>query len=261
MKVRPSSRSRRSARPPVALVVLAVLVAVVWVLLSIGSTSTRRTIVLATGPQGSACSGFGPRYRQILQRSGFDLLLVPTNGGVDNLARLRDPHSGVNAAFVESGLTNREESPDLVSLGTVTLEPLWTFFRGQSQGTVAQQLKGKRISIEPEGSATRMLVRQFLALNNVDESSVELLGLAPEQSAEALIRGKIDVAFMLTSWQSPAVQELLHADGIVLVNHPRADAYVALSRNLVKVMFPMGLADLARNIPPADVQLLAQCAT
>jgi TRAP-type uncharacterized transport system substrate-binding protein len=131
------------------------------------------------------------------------------------------------------------------------------FFRAQTRGTVAQKLVGKRISIEPEGSATRVLARWLLALNGIDAASIDLLGLTPEQSAEALLRGEIDGLIMLTSWQSPIVQKLLVEDGIVLEGHPRADAYVARSPSWSKVVLPTGVADLARNIPPADVPLLA----
>jgi TRAP-type uncharacterized transport system substrate-binding protein len=225
--------------------------------LTIGNPFPPKTITMATGPEGSAYREYGLRYQEFFRRAGVDLRLVPTAGGFDNLSRLRDPGSGVSVAFVESGVTNRTKSPELVTLGAVTVEPLWLFFRGHPQGTVANRLVGKRISIEAEGSGTRVLARRLLELNGVADSSVTLLGLSPEQSAEALLRGEIDGAVMLTSWQSPAVRKLLAADGIVLVGYPRADAYVALLPILDKVILPQGVADLARNIPPADVPLLA----
>jgi TRAP-type uncharacterized transport system substrate-binding protein len=212
---------------------------------------------MATGPAGGAYEVLGARYREVLRRSGMDLRVVPTAGGVENLARLRDERAGVSVAFLESGLTDHEAAPDLASLGTVSIEPLWSFFRDTSRQGAARQLRGKRISVEPEGSATRVLARRLLALNRVDESSVVLLGLSPERSAEALLRGEIDGAVMLTSWRSPAVRRLLVADGIVLESYPRADAYVALFPSLSKVVLPTGVADLARNLPPTDVTLLA----
>ena len=225
--------------------------------LTVGNPFPPDALRMATGPEGSASYELGARYSEVLRRGGIDLQVIRTQGGVENLARLRDPASGVTVAFLESGLTSREESPELVSLGTVSLEPLWLFFRGQTQGDAARKLKGKRISIEPEGSATRVLARRLLALNAVAETSVVLLGFPPEQSAEALLRGEIDGAVMLTSWRSPVVRRLLIADGIVLEGYPRADAYVALFPSLYKVMLPTGVADLARNIPPKDVPLLA----
>jgi hypothetical protein len=102
-----------------------------------------------------------------------------------------------------------------------------------------------------------VLARRLLELNGVEEKRVELLGLTPERAAEALLRGEIDAAVLLTSWQSPAVRKLLAAEGITLVTYPRADAYVALFPQLNKLVLPTGVADLERNIPPADVTLLA----
>jgi TRAP-type uncharacterized transport system substrate-binding protein len=250
-------RTRRGPWIAGALVLLAVGGAAVWMALTQGRLFPPRTITVATGPEGSAYEVLGARYREVLRRSGIDLRVIPTAGGVENLARLGDDGSGVSVAFLESGLTDHESSPDLASLGTISFEPLWAFFRGTTRQGTARQLKGRRISVEPEGSATRVLVRRLLALNGVEESSVVLLGLSPERSAEALLRGEIDGAVMLTSWRSPAVRRLLVADGIVLESYPRADAYVALFPSLSKVVLPTGVADLARNIPPSDATLLA----
>ena len=240
-----------------AAVAVAVVAAAVWTLLTSKSILPPRMVIMATGPEGGANQEFGERYRSILAREGLDLRLLPTAGAVENLARLRDPRSGVSVAFVEAGIASKEESSDLVSLGAVSFEPLWFFFRGRSQAAAIQALHDKRISIGPEGSGTRVLARRLLALNGVDETRVELLGLSPEQAAEALLRGEVDAAIMLTSWPSPAVRKLLGADGIVLATYPRADAYVALFPSLSKLVLPTGVADLAKNIPPADVTLLA----
>jgi hypothetical protein len=164
----------------------------------------------------------------------------------------------VAIGFVEGGLARNGEFRDLASLGTVTIEPLWLFLRpvaGEVRGV--RWLEGKRIAIDRGGSATRMLVRELLSLNGLDEKNVSLMALPPEQAADALLRGEVDVAMMLTGWQSPVVRHLLVADGVMLESFPRADAYVARSRYLHKVVLPTGVADLARNIPDADVPLLA----
>ena len=257
MTASPNAAPRTGRGLILALVVLAIVGAIGWTVISIGNPFPPRTILMATGPEGSAYHEFGDRYREIMRRSGFDVRPLPTRGGVENLARLRDPASKVSVGFAQGGLTGHEASPDLASLGAVSIEPLWIFLRGSSQGTPAQKFAGKRLSIGAEGSATRVMVRQLLALNGIEESSLELLGLPPDESAELLLQGRIDGAAMLTSWQSPAVRKLLAADGIVLEGYPRADAYLALFPTLSKVVLPMGVADLARNIPPTDVTLLA----
>jgi TRAP-type uncharacterized transport system substrate-binding protein len=239
------------------LIVVAVLAAFGWMTLRVGSPFPPRVVVMATGPEGGAFAQLGARYRRILASTGVEVRLVQTAGGVDNLTRLGDATSAVDVAFVEGGLTSAEESPELVSLGTVALEPLWLFLRNRMQGSVAQALTGKRIAAGQEGSATRVLARRLLQLNGVDEPRVELRALTPERSADELLRGEVDAVVLLTSWQAPAVRRLLAADGIVLATFPRADAYVALFPALTKVVLPTGVADLARNIPPTDVELLA----
>jgi TRAP transporter TAXI family solute receptor len=251
------SRRRRTVVFVVAALIVAVAAAAVWTLLTSKSLFPPRTLVMATGPEGGAKQELGEHYRAILARAGLDLRLLPTAGGVENLARLRDPHTGVSVAFVEAGIASTDDSSELASLGTVSFEPVWLFLRDQSHTNPAQALQGKRISIGPEGSGTRVVARRLLQLNGLEETSVKLLGLSPERATEALLRGEIDAAVMLTSWQSPAVQRLLTTDGIVLAAFPRADAYVALFPLLNKLVLPTGVADLARNVPPTDVTLLA----
>jgi len=255
MPVAPAARRRR--RIAVALFALALAGAAVWLTLTAGDPFPPRTIIMATGPPGSAFGEFGARYREVLRRLGVEVRLLQTQGGVENLERLHDPRSGVSVAFVESGLTSQDQSPDLVSLGAISVEPLWLFFRGGIRVGAPGALAGKRLSIEPEGSATRVLARRLLALNGVSDSSLRLLGLPPQRAADALLRGELDGVVMLTSLPSPVVRKLLLADGIALQGYPRADAYVALFPSLTKVVLPTGVADLSRNIPPQDVPLLA----
>ena len=262
----PSSRPRSGRRLAAALVVLAVVGAAVWMALTVGNPFPPHTVIMATGPEGSAEYELGARYREVLRRSGFDLRVIRTQGGVENLARLRDPRSGVKVAFLESGLTTREESPDLVSLGTVSLAPLWWFFRRQALGGAARTRRRAPWPGSSRANASRSsprAARRESWLAGCSRSTAWptrascCSGCPPEQSAEALLRGEIDGAVMLTSWRSPVVRRLLVADGIVLQAYPRADAYVALFPSLYKVVLPTGVADLARNIPPQDVTLLA----
>jgi len=240
------------------------LAGLVGLALALGNPFPPRTIVMATGPDGSAYSEFGVRYREILARSGVHVELAATEGGATNLARLRDARSGIVVGFVEGGLASGEQSPGLATLGTVTIEPLWLFLRGDwrtPHGNPAQRLVGTRIAVEPAGSGGEFLTRQLMALNGLDEKSVRLVELPPERGADALLRGEVDGVAMLTAVESPAMRRLLAAKDVRLEGFPRADAYVARSPYLYKVVLPTGVADLARNIPPTDVPMLAVAAS
>ena len=215
-----------------------------------------RTVTMATGPAGGAYHELGLRYREILARSGVRLRLVNTTGGLDNLARLRNRRSGVHAAFIQGGTTTKEESPKIESLGTLFFEPLWLFYRS-GIGEGLERYRGRRISIGPEGSGGRALALEILKRTKVDAVVGELSGFPPQEAADKLIAGEIDIAFVVLGWDSPVVRRLMAADGIEVASVPRPDAFVALYPFLSKVVLPAGVADLAANRPPADVVLLS----
>jgi TRAP-type uncharacterized transport system substrate-binding protein len=212
---------------------------------------------MATGPERSGYDSFGSRYRAILARSGVDLRLRPTAGALENLALLRDPASGVSVAFSQGGTVTAEDADSLASLGTVFYEPLWLFHRGLEEGRAYAALRGKRLSIGPQGSGTRALALRTLSLGGVDSRSPDLLPLASGDAADRLVRGEIDAAALVTSWESPVVRQLLAAPGVELASFPRADAHVALNPYLSKLVLPAGVGDMGRNIPPVDVVLVA----
>ena len=215
-----------------------------------------RTVTMATGAAGGANHELGLRYRDILARSGVRLRLVNTTGGLDNLARLRDRRSGVQVAFIQGGTTTKQESPNVEALGTLFFEPLWLFYRN-GIGEGIERFRGRRISIGPEGSAGRALALAILKRTKADAVVGEVLGFPPQEAADKLIAGEIDIAFMVSGWDSPAVQRLMESDGITVASVPRADAFIALYPFLSKVVLPAGVADLAANRPPSDTVLLA----
>jgi TRAP transporter TAXI family solute receptor len=237
--------------------VAALVVAAIWFTTSALSPLPPGTVTMATGPSGGAYQDVGKRYQEILARHGIALNLVPTAGAIENLALLRDHRSGVGVALLQGGITSAKESPHLESLGTMFYEPLWFFHHITAEGKGLEVLRGRKISIGPEGSGTRALVLLLLARQRLDRNFAQLLGLNYQDAAEALVRGEIDAAFMLASWDSPAVRRLLTEDGVELMSFPRTDTYVALFPFLSKLTVPAGVGDLAKNRPPTAVTLFA----
>jgi TRAP transporter TAXI family solute receptor len=257
MKIRDYFQTHRRFVMIAALAVVVLIVAALWIAVAYVRPMPPRTLTMATGPEGGAYHEFGKRYREILAREGIDLRLMSTAGALENLARLRDPGSNVDVGFLQSGITSGKESPDLKSLGTVFYEPLWFFISDKYRGQRLQALRGKKISIGPEGSGSRALALKLLARNGIEQGYADLLSLTPQEASEKLIRGEIDAAIMLTSWDAPVVQRLLAANGIELASFPRTDAYLALYPYLNKVVLPEGVIDLANNRPSSDVWLIA----
>jgi TRAP-type uncharacterized transport system substrate-binding protein len=237
----------------IALVVATVTSAVLLVL----QTMPPRSIAMATGPEGGAYEAIGKRYQAILARAGVHLRLVPTSGALQNLALLRDPHSGVSVALLQGGITSEADASEIASLGTVFYEPLWLFHRSELRTQGLEGLRGRKISIGLEGGASRALYLELLKRGGIDGNSVELLGYSPEDAKDKLLAGEIDAALMVLSSESPVVQQLLADERVELESFPDTDAYAALYPFLNKVMVPAGVGDLTKHRPSANITLLA----
>lgn len=241
----------------IILVAVALGVVGIGVMLMLWKPLPERSLVMAGGARGGPYDTFARDYGEILARQGVELRVQTTAGSRQNGELLRDPGSGVDAAFVLGGTMTRSAADDLVSLGSVFYEPVWFFCRCDTSSASIDDLPGPRISIGPYGSGSRDVALDLFELNGVDTTALELLDLTPAEAADSLAAGKIDAAILTAAWEAPAVQRLLLAPHVRLVSFSRADAYVALYPFLTMLKLPMGVASLALNRPPEDVVLVA----
>jgi len=240
-----------------SIALVAFMAVLIWLAFSLLRPTPPRSVTMATDPQGSFTAELAKHYRESLARNGIELKLVPTAGAVDSLTRLQDPKSNISIGIIPSGITTQRDSSDLVSLGTLFYEPLWFFVRGRAMDSY-DQLRGLRISIGPEGSASHAFSIEFFSrVGIIDQKSAELFSNTREETIQKLHRGEINGAVILDPWESPFVHELLATENLDLQSILRADAYVALYPYLNKLVLPAGVADLAENRPPVDILLLA----
>jgi TRAP-type uncharacterized transport system substrate-binding protein len=232
------------------------LACIAWLILLVGRGLPPRTVVMTTGPDGSAYQKFGEKYRAALARDGVRLELRTSLGNLENLARLNDAASGVSVGFAASGLTTEKASPEIESLGTISYEPIWIFCRGLSDQAQFGDLRGKRISIDPQGAIMLELLRAMGL-----EKEITVVPLGTISGGEALVRGEVDCACMLTVPDDPIVKRLLAEDRVNPMTAQRADALVALYPYLSKVTIPRGAGSLAKDLPARDVTLVAPMAS
>lgn len=233
---------------------IVVLVAAVWLALWYFIPAPSMTITIAAGIKNGAFEHIAESYRERLARHHVKLNVRITAGAQQGLGLVRDPKSGVDAAFLFAGISNSTESPELLSLGRINYAPLWIFYKGETLDRLTQ-IKGKRINIGP---ALRIMEGKILAAHGVDESNTTMLPLVGPAAAAALKAGKLDVAFLPPQeLSSPLVQSLLRDPTIRMMSLTQADALTRLFPELHRLVLPQGVVDLEKNIPSADVNLLA----
>src|SRR5262245_51804196 len=78
-----------------------------------------RHLAIAAGAAGSGYDNFARQYARILARHGVELEIRNFAGAVENLDRLRDPASGVQAALATFGVTQPADADVFYSLGGI----------------------------------------------------------------------------------------------------------------------------------------------
>jgi hypothetical protein len=186
-----------------------VLVAAFAAVIAIMLWRVPHTLVMATGPAGSAYAQYAEQYRQLLARSGVEVKLRPTGGTVENLRLLNDPAAGVDVAFLSAGTTSADKSPDLRTLGTVFAGGALVLLpRIRSAGKGLDALRGMRISIGTEGSASRAAAQTILQAQSVRHFLCRLHWSVTAGCSGRLRRGDIRPRSS-TSADLPIVRELL----------------------------------------------------
>lgn len=235
---------------------VAVLAAVGWIIRS----APPRTVVLTGGPAGSSYERYAVQYQKILATHGVKLVILPSNGSIENLQRLQDPNAKVDIGFVQGGMLAKDaNTKGLVSLGSIAYQPLWVYYRNPTPITRLSELQGKRIAIGPVGSGTRALATALLAANGITGAAPTVFSEQDSEAAAAgLLAGNLDAVFMMGD--SASMKTLIglgRAAEVRMFNFAQADAYVRRFRYLNKMTLPEGSLDLGKNLPAQDVELVA----
>ncbi|MFC5519603.1 TAXI family TRAP transporter solute-binding subunit [Polaromonas jejuensis] len=250
-----------SVGPFIVLAVGLLLLAYLWL-----DPNPPKRVTLATGPAQSAYEEFGKRYARLLAEDGIDVTLLPSQGSAHNLQLLREGKADLG--FVQGGTSEMqpEDEDKLESLGSLFVEPVWLFYREgavpKSAGKGASldaltQLQGLRVNIGTAGSGIPSLMNKLLASNKVDLSTLELSKLEQTPATVDFLEGKLDAIVFASAPESLMVQMLLQTPGVKLMDFPQSEAYARRFAFLSPVVLPRGVVDLAANIPPQDVRLVA----
>jgi TRAP transporter TAXI family solute receptor len=238
--------------PAVVIAIVGFLVAYQFV-----TPAPPRHIVIGTGSPKGAYYAFGKKYSELFAKEGIRLEVKITTGSAENLKLLEADSDGVDIAFIQGGMGALAKTEKLVSLGSLYFEPLWIFHQKDLTLNLLSDLKGLRVAVGEEGSGTKVLTMQLLALNGITAKNTRLLSHDSVQTVEKLLRGEIDVAFFVTTHRSPYLHQLRKSKSITLMGLQRAEAYALRYHYLHVLKLPEGVIDFQANVPSRDLNLVA----
>ena len=262
-----SARDVVATAGPFVLIALALLIAAYFVL----QPNPPRHVVLATGPEQSDYAEFGARYAAALKRHHITVELRATEGSSANRHLLRDAKQKVDFGFVRGGSSEAIRAEEekgtglrLVALGSLFLEPVWLFYRADSAAKLPgkklerlDQLRGWRVNVGGRGAGSANLFRKLLNANGLEREDLKLDRLDPTHAAIALFEKNLDALVLVSAPESPILQMLLRTAGINLLEFNQAEAYARRFGYLSAVTLPRGVVDLANDLPPLNVALVA----
>jgi TRAP transporter TAXI family solute receptor len=253
-----------------AFIALALIALALWMLFAVISPPPPKVIRISSGSQSGAYYQFAQKYADKFKQHGIELQVLTSNGSVENLARLNDKSQHVDLAFVQGGVADAAANPQLESLASVALEPVWIFyqrkaFAGAASGAAPgnlnhlSDLAGKTIAVGAQGSGVRAVALEFLKLNQITDADAKLLPVGGLDAVAALEAGTVDAIFLVAAIEAPAVQSAMAKD-LALYSFNQSEAYTRAFPWAARIILPRGGASMARNLPADDVSLVAATA-
>lgn len=232
-------------------------VAIMLLALLLTNAAAPTSLTIISGPPGSVFQKTALRYQKILAREGVTVKILPSGGSLDNLHKLSNPRLDVDVGFVLGGEAGSADTSRLMSLGSISYQPLMVFYRGTPK-TLLSDFKGMRLAIGEEGSGTHNLALALLKLNGITPGAdTTLLNALPGDAVKSLLEQQVDALFVMgDSSSTDLLRQLLHTPDIHLFSFIQADGYARRVSYLNKLELPRGALDLGKDIPPETTNLI-----
>ena len=219
-----------------------------------------RHIYIGSSYQGGDWYQMAEASAKFLSEKGLDGQVVVTKGAVDNVNRLIDPADPVNAAYTYGITLDEAQRERVVSLGSISYEPIWVFYRKSRMGTLdsLRDLLRHRVALGPKGSGSYAVASKIMKIYEVDIAGHDhFIPDDFENSARRFMEGGADALIIVSTAWDPIVQTLMRTPGVELMNFKNAEAFDKKDNSLESVRLPAGSISIYPQIPVQDVSLVA----
>ncbi len=163
------------------------------------------TIRLSTGPAGGGFYPLGEGLAQAYAKSLTSIIVEPhtTAGAIANVEAVQRGDADVAFTFADvayvayvGGLSSASQPYNrLRGIAVLQLTPLHFVARDGSGITTISDLRNRRVSMGPPGTATSLIVRLLLESFGVPLSTVQVEPLPFNEAARRLVEGTLDAMF------------------------------------------------------------------
>jgi len=209
---------------------------------------------LLSGVPGGAYHTLATRLATRAKQGHGSLIVVPTAGSVENVARLTEGGRRGEAAFalVQDGIPVPADA-DLELLGRLPEpESLLLLGRQDRKFLTFADLRGKSIGIGPEGSGTAYLLRQLFEDPDLRGLGVQLSYHELAEQAQSVGQGGLDLAAFVMEPEAELLRSVIQKYDLDIVAFTDLEGLLARHPWLALGHIPAGFYDLARPTPTMD---------
>ena len=211
-------------------------------------------VVISGGSMQHSYSRLAQRYAEQLERMGIQTEIVYAANEADAFAQLANASDTTSVGFANT--VYAANASHVQALAVVGQEPIWIFSSFNGPSALANAT-GLRIAVGPDNSSTANAAKLLLAHAGVRSSDVRFDALTGVAAAEALVDGRVDMAFQVAGEDSLAVQMLTRLGGIQLLSVDNAGSLASQERPLQLLLLPQGVMELRGDVPPRDLTLIS----
>ena len=203
------------AQRRVALGAGALLLVLGVVFYAVSGQARRRTLRIATGMRGGTFLPLGETLARSFSRDlpEVDFVAVESAGGSASIEMVE--RGEADLALLSNHVAG---SSELRLIAPLYQETLQVVMRTDAGVASIADLRGRRVSLGPEGSGTEAIAHSVLEHFGVDASEITPQHLTMMDAATALEEGRLDVAFMVAGMRTPAVDRLLARSDMALLS-------------------------------------------
>lgn len=215
------------------------------------------SLTIETGPVGGSYHQVALQYRDSLAKRGITVNVVSKPNSMEIIKDVADPNANVDVGFIAQDASHMAADP-IATIGQIQLQPLFIFASADlGRRSTMDDLRGKRIVMPPEESATSVAAISVLALYDITAENTSFTFMPLSEAAALLHTDKFDAGVFMLAPENPTIKALASDTGLRLMPYTEARAVANHLPFLRQVILPRGIYNIADSIPPYDTPLVA----
>lgn len=187
--------------------------------------------------------------KELKEKYNIDVLIKQREDTLNIIKDVNDPHSEVSVGFIAQDI-KANAYPNVMSLGSIVMQPLFIFARTDSNIGSLSDLRGKRIALSPPNSGTRVIAEDVLNAYGINSLNSTFLPLNLVASYDALVKHEADIGFFLLAAKTPLISRLADNPDLQLLGLADAQAVAARLGYPSAITLNRGMLGLSPPTPP-----------